>query len=79
MKPFSQYRDWLASPEYKAQMEKLVGEKPSPARTDWPLNFGELSDRHRAFASMCIEAAARHMRLSEDYATRSPATDRTGE
>jgi hypothetical protein len=68
--PFSQYREWLASPEYKAQIARLLAEKPRPPRQDWPVNVGELIDRHHAHASMCIEAAARHMREAERLANK---------
>jgi hypothetical protein len=65
---FAEFRNWLASPEYAAQMAKLIGEPKAPARTDWPVDIAALVAQHEAHATMCLEGAARHMRMANELA-----------
>ena len=74
MKPkFADYRAYLASPEYAAGMAKLLATGSNPPREDYPVNVPELIERHRAYASMAIEGAARHMRIVEGLTAQAAA------
>ncbi len=63
--PFAQFGAWLKSPEYAAQMARLVDLPAQPPRQDWRVDVAALVERHEAHATMCLEAAARHMREAE--------------
>ena len=66
MRPFAEYREYLASDEYKQAIKKLLESAPSPPRQEYAINYRELADRHRAHAGICIEGAARHMRKAQE-------------
>ena len=70
---FANYRAYLASPEYAAEMAKLLATGSKPPREDYPVNVPELVERHRAYASMAIEGAARHMRIAEELSSQVTA------
>jgi hypothetical protein len=70
---FSEYQAWLASDEYVSQMKRLIGEPSAAPREEWPLNIGEVIAQHEARATMCLEAAARHMRKANSLATMGDA------
>jgi hypothetical protein len=69
---FNEYGTWLKSPEYAAQMKRLLGEPATPPRQDWPVDVGALIAQHEAHATMCLEAAARHMRAANALAALAP-------
>lgn len=66
---FADYKQWLASPEYAAQMKASLGEPNAPPRDHWPVDVPALIAQHEAHATMCLEAAARHMRAARALET----------
>ncbi len=60
--PFSQYAAWLASDEYKAQIDRLVGQPNTPARDDYPLDVSHLVTMHGELGDQLIRAAAHHFK-----------------
>lgn len=58
----------LDSPEYKAQLRKLLGEPATPPRQDWPLDLTARIEMHRAIASQAVEYAARHAKMAIELA-----------
>lgn len=63
--PLSQYREWLASPEYKAQIAALVGAPNDPPRQDWPQDIRPLITMHRELGTMMVRGAVDHFRRAD--------------
>ena len=64
--PFSQYRAWLASPEYKAQIATLVAAPNDPPRQDWPQDVRPLITMHRELGTMAVRNAVGHFKKADE-------------
>ncbi len=64
-RPFSEYREWLQSPEYKAQIAALVQKPSEPPREDYPLDVSHLIRMHDELGSQLIRAAVDHFKASD--------------
>lgn len=53
---FENYREWLKSPEYKAQMAKLLSDKPAAPRVNYTTDLREVADRNFALMEIAIKA-----------------------
>ena len=62
----------LDSPEYKAQLRKLLGEPATPPRPDWPMDLTARIEMHRAIASKAVEYAAHHAKMAIELAGEVP-------
>ncbi len=54
---FEDYGQWLKSPEYKAQMAKLLSDKPAAPRVDYATDLREVADRNFALMEIAINAS----------------------
>jgi hypothetical protein len=66
MPPFSKYREWLASDEYKESIRKLVGTEPQPPRQDWPLDMRDKLVMHLELGNQMLHAAVNHFKAHDD-------------
>jgi hypothetical protein len=64
--PFSEYRAWLASPEYKRQIDTLVGQPNEPPRKDWPTDVSHLVRMHNELGNQHLRHAVEHFRKERD-------------
>jgi hypothetical protein len=60
--PFSEYRTWLASDEYKAQIQALIGKPNDPPREDWPVDVSHLARMHNQLGNQMLRVAVDHFR-----------------
>jgi hypothetical protein len=65
MPPFSEYRAYLASDEYKASIRALVGEAPAPPRDEWPVDVSHLIAMHREVGAQCVHLAVSHFKQAD--------------
>lgn len=65
MVPFSQYRAWLASSEYKAQIAALIAAPNEPPRQDWPQDVRSLITMHRELGTMAVHNAVAHFKKAD--------------
>jgi hypothetical protein len=63
--PFSQYREWLASPEYAAQISTLLAKPSDPPRQDWPQDVRPLIAMHRELGTMMVQGAVEHFKKAD--------------
>ena len=62
---FSEYRAWLASPEYKEQMRVLLGQPNEPPRDDYPLDVSHLIRMHSELGDQLIRSAVDHFKKAK--------------
>jgi hypothetical protein len=65
MPPFSQYRAWLASPEYKKQIAVLLAAPNEPPKRDWPQDVRSLITMHRELGTMSVRIAVDHFKKAD--------------
>ena len=70
-RPFSEYREWLQSPEYKAQIAALVQKPSEPPRDDYTLDVSHLIRMHDELGSRLVRAAVDHFKASDRLIAQS--------
>ncbi len=73
MPPFSQFREYLASDEYRAAIKKLVGETNAPPRSEWPVDVSHLARMHNELGNQLLRAAVDHFRKERELIAEHPA------
>lgn len=56
----------LNSPEYKAQLARLLADRPSQPRQDWPVDTRDVVQRHKEIAAMALGWAVDNMKKATE-------------
>jgi len=56
----------LNSPEYKAQLARLLADRPSQPRQDWPVDTRGIVQRHKEIAAMALGWAVENMKKAAE-------------